>query len=564
MRDNDFNLIRDPWTRVRRLDAAVEEVPMLDLFRNAHMYQVLAGELPTQDAAVLRLLLAVLHTVFSRVNADGEEDPLKDLTAKESLRRWHAIWELGQLPMEPIQAYLEQWEDRFWLFDDTHPFYQWTEARKLAGPNSDGVIKCKAMKLNASINQSANKDRIFVERARTEFTTLSYSEAARWLVHMVVCDDCAVKKSTDSKEKTAQARAKEQESSGVGWLGKLGIVYAEGDNLLETLMLNLVFWPNGEPGAAVQESPIWEQNQMPGAEREKLPWPDNLAELYTFLSRYVLLEREKGKVIGCDPVYGPFFVRYDSTAALEQMTRRNGNTNPKYSQFYPKPHDRGSFLWQEFDSLMVQGQQSDDTRPGVVRWIHTIQQKKNWIERHKLVKLHSVGIYYDGNKSSIEQIQTDQLDLHIDLLSNLGYAWRYLISEELHYAEQTAQLILMLSDNLQIAAHGSEVDQKGRPKRSDNRKKVADRDTARFYNVMDLSFRKWLRSISAEDTDQEEKRREWREMVRCKALSLGRSLADQAGPAAYVGHTFQVDDHPWIYTTAKAYGTFVAALHNLK
>ena len=564
MRDDDFNLIRDPWIRVRKLDAAVEEVSMLDLFRNAHQYQALAGELPTQDAAVLRLLLAVLHTVFSRVDADGEEDPLEDLTAKDSLRRWHEIWELGQLPMEPIQSYLEQWEDRFWLFDEEHPFYQWPQARELAGPNGDGNLKCRAMKLNAAINQSANKDRIFVERTGTAFTTLTYPEAARWLIHMVTSDDCSLKNSASYKEKAKQTGEENKESPGVGWLGKLGIVYAEGDNLFETLMLNLIFWPNGEQKTAVPERPIWEQDQMPGGEREKLPWPDNLAELYTFPSRYVLLERENGKVIGCDPVYGAFFDRNDSTAALEQMTRRNGNTNPKLSPFYPKPHDRGSFLWQEFDSLMVQGQMGDDTRPGVVRWMHTIQQKKKRIDRSKLVRLHSVGIYYDGKRSSIEQIQEDQLDLHMDLISDLGLSWRNLISEELHHAEQTAQLIHMLSENLHIAAHGAETDQKGKPQKSDSRKEVADTDTARFYNAMDLSFRAWLRSISAEDSDQEEKRREWRETVRHTALTVGRRLADQAGPAAYVGHTFQVDGRPWIYTTAKAYGDFTAKLYHLK
>ena len=564
MRRDDFNLIEEPWIRVRTLDAAVEEVSMLELFRSAHSYQALAGELPTQDAAILRLLLAVLHTVFSRVDAQGAQAPMEEQPPREGLRRWEEVWNMGKFPMGPIQSYLEQWKDRFWLYDAEHPFYQWPRARELAGPDGDGRLKCKAMKLNASINQSANKDRIFAERTGTEFETLSDGEAARWLVHMVACDDCAVKPTNDFNEQTGKNGKKEKESPGVGWLGKLGIVYAEGDNLFETLMLNLVFWPNGEKKDAVAERPIWEQDQMPGGEREKLPWPDNLAELYTFPSRYVLLERKEGRVIGCDPVSGPFFDRSAPTAALEQMTRRNGNSNPKLSQFCPQTHDRGSFLWQEFDSLMVQGRQGDDTRPGVVRWLHTIQQKKKRIDRSKLVRLHSVGIYYDKNKSSIELIQEDQLDLHMDLLSDLGLSWRGLISEELHYAEQAAQLIHTLSEELQIAAHGSQTDQKGRPKKSEPRKNVADRASARFYHAMDLSFRAWLRSISAEDSNQEEKRREWREIVRRTAQAVGRSLADQAGPAAYIGHIFQVDGRPLIYTTAKAYGSFTAALYHLK
>lgn len=53
---------------------------------SAQDYVDLAGEMPTQNAAVLRLLLAVLFTVFSRVDA------------KENPNRWHRAmmhWSAG-------------------------------------------------------------------------------------------------------------------------------------------------------------------------------------------------------------------------------------------------------------------------------------------------------------------------------------------------------------------------------------------------------------------------------------------------------------------------------------
>ena len=46
---------------------------MLELFENAHLYEGLAGEMKTQDFSVLRILLAVMHTVFSRYKPDGSE-----------------------------------------------------------------------------------------------------------------------------------------------------------------------------------------------------------------------------------------------------------------------------------------------------------------------------------------------------------------------------------------------------------------------------------------------------------------------------------------------------------
>lgn len=64
MQEIEFNLLEEPWIRVRMPDCTVTEVSLSDALLHAHEYTDLAGELPSQDAAVLRLLLAVLHAVF--------------------------------------------------------------------------------------------------------------------------------------------------------------------------------------------------------------------------------------------------------------------------------------------------------------------------------------------------------------------------------------------------------------------------------------------------------------------------------------------------------------------
>lgn len=72
MQEIEFNLLTEPWVRVRLPDNTVQEVSLTDALVHAQEYMDLAGEMPTQDAAMLRLLLAVLFTVFSRVNEVGE------------------------------------------------------------------------------------------------------------------------------------------------------------------------------------------------------------------------------------------------------------------------------------------------------------------------------------------------------------------------------------------------------------------------------------------------------------------------------------------------------------
>ena len=64
MKEIEFNLLTEPWVRVRRPDNTVQEVSLTDALLHAQDYVDLAGEMPTQDAAVLRLLLAVLFTVI--------------------------------------------------------------------------------------------------------------------------------------------------------------------------------------------------------------------------------------------------------------------------------------------------------------------------------------------------------------------------------------------------------------------------------------------------------------------------------------------------------------------
>ena len=77
-----YNLLDEPWISVFE-DQTDEkkDVSMLEFFRNAASYRSLAGEMETQNFAVMRFLLSVVQTVFSRVNFDGQ--PLSGITLDE-------------------------------------------------------------------------------------------------------------------------------------------------------------------------------------------------------------------------------------------------------------------------------------------------------------------------------------------------------------------------------------------------------------------------------------------------------------------------------------------------
>ncbi len=220
----EFNLLDEKWIRVLLPDYTVREVSLTDALINAHLYRDLAGEMKAQDVTVLRLLLAVLHTVFSRVNANGEPDPLEE--DLDAIGRWDELWGRKQFPEKPIRQYLEEYRDRFYLFHPTFPFYQVPEAAV--------GTSYSAAKLNGELSESSNKLRLFPARAGEQRNSLTYSEAARWILYVNAYDDTS-----------AKPKGKNLPSPGVGWLGKLGIVTASGHNLFETLMLNLTLLQDG-------------------------------------------------------------------------------------------------------------------------------------------------------------------------------------------------------------------------------------------------------------------------------------------------------------------------------
>ena len=109
-----FNLVDEPWVRVRMLTGAVVSLSLREVFEGAHHLSGLAGEIPTQDVAVLRVLEAVL------LGATRAEHPRSD---DENIDLWDAWWSAGKFPTDVVN-YLESHRERFCLLHDDEPFMQ--------------------------------------------------------------------------------------------------------------------------------------------------------------------------------------------------------------------------------------------------------------------------------------------------------------------------------------------------------------------------------------------------------------------------------------------------------
>lgn len=508
MEQMEFNLLDEPWIRVMTEDCTVVERSLMQVLLNSHRYQRLAGELPTQDVALLRLLLAILQTVFYRVDPEGEDDPIEDRAA--AIRRWQALWNAGRFPVQPIRTYLETWKDRFWLFHPEHPFYQ--------VPAAAVGTKFKASKLNGELSESAHKMRLFPLRDGEEKETLSYAEAARWLVTLIGFDD--------------SASTKKETGTGTGWLGDRVNVYAIGENLFETLMLNLVFLKDGRYVWA-DNMPAWEQPTMTTAKKREIPLPDNQAELLTLQSRRLILSREENRVTGFSSTGGDFFGKEGRVNAFsEQMTLWRAGKTPKNAvpQFVPAPVDPWRQMWRDFEVIL--GRREDTHIPGVVAWL-TELRRKNVIPR-KYVHITSVGVTYDSKKGSIADIVSDHLDFQMSLLDAAGELWIVLVGGEIHLIDKVARALGALAEGLYLA-QGGQLDGAGKKARQSQR----DEGMRLLYAAVDLPFREWLAHIGAQHEDDENTRAQeqqcWRSIVFRIADNLGREMVRDAGTAAFTG-----------------------------
>lgn len=529
MKEIEFNLLTEPWVRVRRPDNTVQEVSLTDALLHAQDYVDLAGEMPTQDAAMLRLLLAVLFTVFSRVNVEGEPEPFEE--EDDALARWGDLWQLGHFPEQPLRDYLEQWKERFWLFHPTHPFWQ--------VPGAEIGTACSAAMLNGEMIESKNKLRLFPLYAGQSKERLSYPQAARWLLSVNGFDDTSLK----PKEKNLP-------SISVGWLGSLGYIQALGNNLYETLMLNLTLLKDGREYWS-ENRPCWELETPRSAERTKIPCPDDPAQLLTLQSRRLLLHRTEGMVDGYFALGGDFFSKENAFA--EQMTVwRNAAKKNEPAVFVPCRHDPARQFWREFPAVFCQ---DSGHRPGVVRWTEKLQEQRLGIlDSRRKVHFRIVGVLY-ATQNHIEDIFSDSLTFQAGLLDELSCKWQERIVREINNCEKAAQCVGYLAQDIAIAA-------------GNKNENVGGSVRAQFYFAVDQPFRQWLQAIDPERDDPDETVLRWQAQARNIAEKLGKQMVMEAGNAALKGHRIEVEKTKKIenksktilYTSPRAYNIFRARL----
>ena len=534
-----FNLVEEPWVAVLDNDSGErKEVSLLNLFENARKYRCLAGEMETQNFAVLRLLLSIIQTVFSRFDVNGEclpgvkvnnryvqvepvdEDDKEDyIIALE--KNWSDLFSLNEFP-KIVSEYLKCWRDRFFLFDDEHPFYQVNEAEmdKIYSvlQKKKDLVNIHGKNINRTISESENKRALFSPIADTKVgerstkDIMSCSELIRWLLTFQGYTGVADKVSVVQPGQTNSR----------GWLFDIGGIYLRGNDLYETLVLNYipVIFREGFIGRV--QRPCWETSGSLVVNKLCNGLPvDNFSELYTNWSRaiYINPDSDVNNPIGMYAVKLPEIIHTDDS--IKPMTiwvyNDSGKNKGKYT---PKKHSAEQSLWRSFGAITMPSMKSGKKRylrPRIFDQYELLLR----VDGNRWTDLVGVSMVDDGKPAS--QLPADEV------------CDSFQINDDVLTDEDAGGWVIRINDTVEITKEVISSTYKSFLNGICEIRNIKDKavdgfvgeELAEVYDEIDFDFKSWLASIEPNDS-KDNKISMWKNHLKKVLLNRAEALFENS------------------------------------
>ena len=537
-----FSLIDDPWILVVDTDGNQRIVGIREIFAGEVKVAYLQGESPAQNFAIMRLLLAIFWRAHS---SESKVEPGKTfdfLTWFERLRV--QLQRTGR--DQAVLDYLEQYRNRFELLDSPTPFMQVAD---LAVPSGE-------VNHVTTIVPEAQED-YFTMRAGKARDSLSYAEAARWLVYVQAYDVAGIK--PGAKEDTRIDTRNKGYAPGLGWTGRIGGVLIVGENLLDTLILNTCPSALENP----QDYPVWErQPDGPGPrvkydEKNNGDVPDNEphgpADLATWQSRRIKLFTDGERVTGVLLCKGNNPPDDAVSQFLDPMTSYKYSTEKSKKNldiYYPATFSPQRTVWRALDALIVaetvggfSGKAKAPKRPQTLDNLANLSQSIDGIP--SVLNVDLVAVEYDKRANSVKVKSTyaAQMGMPLVLLLEQSGQLRQAVREAASATNEAAIALGRFAANLLVAA--------GKVKEKDKEKRKKDEDSFtsadQVLAALEPLFMGWLQSLANftptivdEQGDDAADSiiqlvRDWQSKVRQHIVSQALILLRGAGPKAMVG-----------------------------
>lgn len=563
MVEQHFNLITQSWIKVIDKENKEQEVSLEELFKNIADYRQLAGEMKTQDLAIMRFLLAILTAVYSRcdfagniydgLEVDRNTFEVLDVTQNPreyELETWKTLYQKGHFSPVLID-YLKTYSNEFDLFDRETPFYQVTreEYDKLVPENKvvskgKGTVAIKQMR--RTISESNNSKAIFSPVATEKMDRVSLGELVRWLITYQNFTGVTDKTKINSEEKFAASK---------GWLYSINPVFAQGKDLFDTLMLNLIL---GDEDGYKDQIPVWEFDRDTYIEdRLNGTVPNNRAEIYTNWSRVLHIEWKDNQPMIFTAALPGFELSGNNIEEVEPMT--TWKFDKKTNTYRPESQYLGSLnkaMWRNFGHyIMVESQaKSDQKIPGIVIWLQFLKKEKI-LSKDRYISLSSVAMVSDGNATSqspaAEFIDGMKINVAVLFDDDKTRAWPVRIEDMVDLTQKVGSYYYKFTQNVATFRNLS------------SKSEFASEQSAIFYERINQPFLDWLASLDIEQL-QTEKLNEWKKEVDSIARNVANNLLQDASPHDFQLKKIQVgknkEDKENIFTY---YQRFILQIHHV-
>ena len=520
MKNPEYNLLNEPWIPVRLVDGTITDVGLLELLRRTTDIADLACELPTQSIAIQRLILAIAYRVATPRDA----------------RDWARQWDDGA-PTEQMIEYLERWRDRFYLFGGRFPFMQVADLR---------TAKDAVSGLEKLIADVPNGEQFFTTRHGRALACIPASEAARWLVHAQAYDPSGIRSGAVGD---SQVKGGKGYPIGPAWCGHLGLVWLKGQDLDETLVLNLIpastaalrgvdsstewgvcSWEASEPESSVRGD--YSLLDPAGTPKEL-----SIPRLLTWHSRRIRLVGDSSGVTGVVLAQGDKLAPQEMRLYEPQSLWRYSTPQSKKFKtdvYMPRKFEAGRALWRNLPGTLptvitVQGVDKQPKReflPSATLSFHyQLDNASIQTSYPKVMRIQAVGVTYGPQESTFEDIYSDELTLSVAVMRVEREDLSAEIDRQVRLTEEVARDVGTLAANLARAA-GESGDGAGDGAR--------DRAKELFFSAVDNDFRSWLTQVDGHESGRDIGRR-WECTLRQHATDIQTELVRGASSSAIIG-----------------------------
>jgi CRISPR system CASCADE complex protein casA len=540
----DFNLCNEPWIPVLYVSGQTQEVSLKQLFDESNSIRKIHSGDATTDVAILGVAVAIFfRAVLENTEEYGE-------LYREPKKWIQNIFSGGSEQLYFVQDYLKKYQDRFNLFDAERPFMQVADLH-----TSKGEVKPVSRLVLDSESE------YFSMRAEQALTSLSYAEAARYLVTVQAYDYSGIKSGAVGDPRVKGGRGY---PIGVGWYGTTGKIIIHGENLIETLLycidyeqlLNVEKVKGKSYRIALQDKPVWER-ELPdtaapraykGGDPTKYkdePAPAaGMCEILTWQSRRVRLFPENGRVTGVLVSNGDKWL--DRNTYTDPLTAYRFSKNQSTQTHYvwmPQTHSAERTLWRGADALLTRLSSSQEKQNKPATVIRQISSGKYFSPDTK-TKIQLVGMVYGTQSSIVEETIDESVTLELGILTEQGAEISAMVRDNIQLTMDAAIALGQYTGNL-LRAAGKEYE--FRPSVTES-----------ILHRMEDEFRSWLADLSVSD-DVSAQAAKWQSKVRRILEGEADQLAVSAGPKAAIGTIYDEQ----LYNTAKARRQFGGRLYKL-